>query len=293
MAENLLLSNKKAIIQHLRFPFSFLLLPVFIYALVCNPSIVSNSNIWLLFFILHFLVYPSSNAFNSLQDNDQGSIGIIEKPLPVPASMQAFTIGLDILACMLALYINVSTCLLLLAYIIASRLYSWRKVRLKKMPIIGFLTVFIFQGAIVFLIVNSVSAFFEIDMYAIKNALACSFLIGSGYPLSQIYQHTQDELDGVQTISMKLGYKGTFVFSGLLFALGAVLFLLEFKNHSAQLIVYIMSSLIVGAYFTYWFLKVNQATHHANFKNTMHMNLLSCIVYNTCFIIILIFRLFH
>jgi len=49
-----------------------------------------------------------------------------------------------------------------------------------------------------------------------------SFFIGSVYPLTQIYQHETDKNDGVISISYKLGYNGTFVFSVYYFSVATV-----------------------------------------------------------------------
>jgi 4-hydroxybenzoate polyprenyltransferase len=285
----------KAVFQHLRFPFSLLLLPVFLFALVTAPYLIYENNTWLLFFILHIFVYPSSNGFNSLQDNDEGSIGMLEKPMPVPDSMRWITIVLDTTAIILSLLINWQVCIMLITYILASRLYSWRKVRLKKYPILGFLTVFVFQGLVIFMMVKCLHLIIaDVDnlwIYDVFFGIACSCLIGSGYPLSQIYQHVQDKKDGVKTISMLLGYTGTFIFSGILFGICAFIFTLHFINQPFEMIAFALCSLIVAIYFTYWFLKVSKATIHANFTNAMRMNLLSCIAFNICFIIILIYRI--
>jgi 1,4-dihydroxy-2-naphthoate polyprenyltransferase len=286
------MSELKAIIQHLRFPFSLLLLPVFLFAVSENSfsnNLLANS-LLLLFFILHVLVYPSSNAYNSLQDNDEGSIGLIEKPLAVPSSIAIITLALDILALVLCLsFENWPAVLgLVLSYILFSRLYSYRKIRLKKYPIIGFLTVFIFQGFIIFMIVEKTLGF--TNHYAMAFASSC--LIGSMYPLSQIYQHKQDALDGVRTLSMKLGYVGTFIFSALLFAIGSAIIISSyyFENRDAAIFTYIISTAPVMAFFLYWFNKVRLRTSAANYKNTMIINLLSCICLNICFSIIIFFK---
>ena len=49
--------------------------------------------------------------------------------------------------------------------------------------------------------------------------MASSLLIGGFYPLTQIYQHEEDIKDGVKTISYKLGYRGTFIFTGIIYVL--------------------------------------------------------------------------
>src|ERR1700684_1733623 len=72
---------RRSTIQLLRFHFSFFLMPVYWFALsqVVNPDI---KRALLIFIILHILIYPSSNGFNSYMDRDEGSIGGLKSPLP-------------------------------------------------------------------------------------------------------------------------------------------------------------------------------------------------------------------
>jgi 1,4-dihydroxy-2-naphthoate octaprenyltransferase len=41
----------------------------------------------------------------------------------------------------------------------------------------------------------------------------CSCLIGASYPLTQVYQHQEDSQRGDRTLSLLLGYKGSFMSS--------------------------------------------------------------------------------
>jgi len=287
----------KSIIQHLRFPFSILLMPVFLFACYTfDAEQVSAQflNLILLFLILHLLVYPASNAYNSTQDRDEGSVGLIENPLPIPQQLSVITILFDILAIIACLFIHPLTTMLLVIYIIASRLYSWRKVRLKKYPILGFLTVFLCQGALVFLMVLSVfhpeqnfkTAFVEYLPFAFVSSL----FIGSMYPLSQIYQHKQDKEDGVFTISALLGYRNTFIFSGIQFMLASIIFnySLLIEGKTIDIIIYNTSQLPVIIFFLIWFYRVMKDPTKADFKHTMQMNIISAICMNVCFMILLL-----
>jgi 1,4-dihydroxy-2-naphthoate octaprenyltransferase len=101
---------------------------------------------------------------------------------------------------------------------------------LKKYPVIGFLTVFIFQGALAFFAVfHAVQNNLTLDT-PIFPCLVSSMLIGALYPLTQIYQHEEDKRDGVISISYLLGKKGTFVFSMLLFLSATFLLYMRFKQ---------------------------------------------------------------
>ncbi|TAG12463.1 MAG: prenyltransferase, partial [Sphingobacteriia bacterium] len=124
-------------------------MPVFWFALSLQSTIYWPT-VLLLFVVLHLLVYPSSNGYNSYMDRDETSIGGIEKPPPPEKELWMVTIVMDVLAILLASFISFTVAGLLLVYIIFSRLYSYRGVRLKKYPIIGYLTVVLNQGLLVF-----------------------------------------------------------------------------------------------------------------------------------------------
>jgi 1,4-dihydroxy-2-naphthoate octaprenyltransferase len=68
-------------IKLLRIPFSFFLSPIYFFALAQVPHI-NWFNAVLIFFIIHFLIYPASNGYNSYMDRDTESIGGLEKPPP-------------------------------------------------------------------------------------------------------------------------------------------------------------------------------------------------------------------
>ncbi len=283
----------RSIIQHLRFPFSYLLLPVFLMGLTFTYPLVLDKIpvVILLFVILHLLVYPSSNAYNSTQDRDESSIGLVKNPLPINESLNWISAVMDCVAIGLASIISAKVAFLFLIYILVSRLYSYRKIRLKKYPIIGFLVVFIFQGAWVYFI--TISSLNEYSFQSTQHyffAASASCLIGAIYPLSQIYQHQTDKADGVITISYMLGKKGTFIFSGILFLLGAALLIYpvyKIGDHILPLIfiAFQVPSLI---YFNYWFYKVIKDESEANFKNTMRMSLLSATCMNAFFLFVFI-----
>ncbi len=50
-----------------------------------------------------------------------------------------------------------------------------------------------------------------------------TLIIGSFYPLTQLYQHKQYKADNVKTISMLLGYKGTFLMAKSTFFIALML----------------------------------------------------------------------
>ena len=82
---------------HLRIPFSFFLLPIYLFALSVAEDF-SVIDALLIFFIIHFLLYPASNGYNSFFDKDEGSIGGLEHPPPVQLELYRVSLLLDVIA---------------------------------------------------------------------------------------------------------------------------------------------------------------------------------------------------
>ncbi|MEO7044710.1 MAG: UbiA family prenyltransferase, partial [Ferruginibacter sp.] len=178
----------------------------------------------------------------------------------------------------------------ILAFIGASRAYSYRGIRLKKYPVLGYLTVIIFQGAVIyFLVVHGSSETHTLKVPAIA-MVAASLLVGGFYPLTQIYQHKQDKEDGVKTLSILLGYKGTFIFTAAIYMLAIISLAVYFGNNLEldRFFLIQICMLPVLVYFFWWFYKVSKNTLNADFKNTMRMNLLASCCTNAAFIILFI-----
>lgn len=117
-----------------------------------------------------------------------------------------------------------------------------------------------------------------------------SFFIGSVYPLTQIYQHEADKKDGVTSMSYKLGYNGTFVFSGILFAVATVFLYYYFNLKQQQVAVFLFLLLMLPVIIdlSVWFAKVRRNTENANFENTMTMNLLTSSSMNLYFFVLIL-----
>ena len=122
----------------------------------------------------------------------------------------------------------------------------------------------------------------------IQGMLISSLLFGGFYPLTQIYQHEQDLKDGVQTISYKLGINGTFIFSGIMYALAELALFIYFNNrgqleHFALLQIFFVPVLV---YFIYWWRKVGADRANANFKYSFRMNIVAALSTNMAFILL-------
>src|ERR1035437_2904734 len=86
---------KNSTFKHLRLAFSFFLLPVFLFAL-SQSNHVSWSHAIIAFAILHLLIFPSSNGYNSYQDKDESSIGGLKYPPKVTKDLFYVTLLMDV-----------------------------------------------------------------------------------------------------------------------------------------------------------------------------------------------------
>jgi 1,4-dihydroxy-2-naphthoate octaprenyltransferase len=285
-----ILSLKKSTLQLLRFHFSFFLMPVYWFALSQVPDIDWAKAI-LIFIILHLIIYPASNGYNSYMDRDETPIGGLANPLRPTKQLFYITVLMDVIAVSLSFLINIWFVICIIAYILASRAYSYRGIRLKKYAVVGYLTVIIFQGGVTYFMVHYGSSDVDRSTDTSPEAmLVATLLIGGFYPLTQIYQYDADEKDGVTTISSMLGYRGTFIFTAIIYAaaIGLLAHMLITGFQTAQLLVLQIFLAPILVYFFIWAAKVWKDTGEANFKNTMRMNLLASACTNLGFITILL-----
>lgn len=268
----------KSVFLHLRFPFSLLLLPVYLFAL-STVSIVNNTHALLVFIILHLFTYPASNGYNSFFDKDEDSIALVKNPPKVNRSLYITSISLEWIGVALAIFVNIQFSLGVIIFNSLSKAYSHPSVRLKKYPMISFLVVFVFQGGFIYLLCfRAISnSFFGYTVDEYLAASICSCLIGASYPLTQIYQHQEDSKRGDKTLSILLGYKGSFIFSGIVFFIGLSLMFLywESQNDLINFYLFAIMGIPILTYFIWWFLKVIKDIKQANFKNTMRMTVIS------------------
>jgi 1,4-dihydroxy-2-naphthoate octaprenyltransferase len=279
--------------QLLRFHFSLFLLPVFLFA-ISQLDAVNWKIAFFVFLILHLLVYPASNGYNSYMDRDQTPIGGLKNPMQPTKQLFRISILMDVLAILFSLLINKVLALGILFYIIASRAYSYRGIRLKQYPVTGFLTVFVFQGAVIFFIVYYTCSMNQVIAVPIIPCAVSSLLIGALYPLTQIYQHEADKEDGVITISYLLGKRGSFILSGSQFvmATGLLYFYFSAKNNNNNFLLFLVCTSPVVLFFCYWMMRVWRNSSAANFRNSLMMNIIAMLCTSGYFASLIFIRMF-
>ena len=268
---------------HLRIHFSYFLLPIYLFAVSISPNLSESGLLWL-FIILHFFIYPASNAYNSYFDKDEESIGGLKNPPPVDKGLYYLAQLFDIIGVALVVLFfprNITLVLMFLAYILASRAYSNPLIRLKKYAVISWVIAGFFQGAwvvwLTYIGLNGFDFSHILKPHVLLPGLLASAILWGSYPMTQIYQHEEDAKRGDITMSIKLGIKGTFMFTGIFFGLASLGFVLYF-NYYYELRygwIFLLAMLPVVLFFSWWFLISLKTPSQVNYQNTMRLNWIS------------------
>lgn len=243
------------------------------------------------FFIIHFLLYPATNGYNSYFDKDEKSIGGLKHPPPTRKGLYYLSLLLDLLAIVLSyFYLNLAFALMVLIYGLVSKAYSHPSIRLKKYAVTSLLITGLFQG-----LFTLVMCYIGINNFPVEQALSSAVLIPgvlttlmlwANYPMTQVYQHEEDQRRGDITLSIRLGIKGTFAFTASVFGAAVICFLLYFRySFSGQIAWTFMIAIVpVLIYFFYWFIRVLRNRQKADYDHTMWLNVISGICLNGFFI---------
>jgi 1,4-dihydroxy-2-naphthoate octaprenyltransferase len=275
---------------HLRVPFSFLLLPIFLFSLSVSPNFNGPRILWV-FLILHFLLYPASNGYNSYFDKDEKSIGGLRNPPPVTKDLYFLALALDLIAILVGyIKINTTFACMLLIYGLVSKAYSHPAIRLKRMAWTSWVVTGLFQGLFTFLMCYVGVNNFAIDLawkwLIILPGLLTSLMLWANYPLTQVYQHEEDAKRGDLTLSARLGILGTFYFAASVFtvAIGGFLFYFKFNFGEKYAWAFMVVLLPVLTYFFYWFFLIMKDKTNADHAHTMRLSFISAACLNVFFI---------
>lgn len=262
-------------------------MPVFAFAGALAQPRDGFDMVWV-FIILHLLVYPASNGFNSYYDRDEESIGGLEKPPPVSSQLLWTSLFMDALALVLAFWVDVGFALSVFWYGLASKAYSYPGTRLKKDPWISWLLIGFFQGAFTFMMVYQGLAHPDSPFppeAVLGGAFLSSWMLLGSYPMTQVYQHREDARRGDLTLSRVLGIRGTFGFTLIVFGAAGIAYFLYFWHffNLRSAVFYQVALLPVILYFLSWMQRVWKDSEEANFRSAMRLNWLSAGALNLFF----------
>lgn len=275
-------------LAHLRLPFSFFLLPIYLFG-VQSATHISWQRAVGAGLIIHLLLYPASQAFNSWYDRDEGPIGGLKTPPPVHVSLAWTAWILDGLALVAAWFLGLVFFVSLVIYTLGSKSYSWQVTRLKSRPVAGWLGIGLFQGGLIYLAtVQTVGTPVSWTAPSLwLGALTATLFLLGVYPLTQVYQHEEDARHGDMTISRKVGIRGTFVLSAVFLTLAVGFFVLRFSTGARPFLAWIFLAVQAPTlvYFLAWLARVWVDTSKADFRRTMSMNLMASGFMNAFFIL--------
>lgn len=297
--------SARSVIILLRFPFAIFLAPVALFGLVAVMPL-DPLRVFLILVSIHFFLYPASNGLNSYYDRDLGPIGgVLKPPMPTKGLLRA-SLLLDVGAILIGLMVSHWYALGLFLYGMFSKAYSWDRLRLKARPILSLVMIAIGQGAVIFLLcawfgsavpyLPAVLGQHGTTPYMMIGAavgnfvgplgiifsprllmgalLAACFLCGI-YPLTQVYQHEEDEARGDLTFSRMVGIRGTFRSSALFFGVTGLGMAGYFLIYDSWLSVVLFAVCLLPGMviFLLWWRAVRKDPTHANFSWMMRMNL--------------------
>ncbi|WP_162416813.1 UbiA family prenyltransferase [Cyclobacterium roseum] len=281
---------KKSNWEHLRIPFSYYLMPVYWFALASVPELnaLRALAVWL---VLHLLLYPSSNGYNSYFDKDEKSIGGLKNPKKVTKGLYYLSLTFFLIALVISLTVDALFFWMVLVYGLVSMAYSHPSVRLKKYPYLSWLTAGFFQGAFTFWMciagISDSGLVWPLSWEHWMPALLTSLLLLGSYPLTQIYQHEEDLKRGDLTLSIKLGIFGTFGFSAIWLLLGGLAFAGYFVSIDKPWAVwlFLLAMFPVVIYFSLWFILARKDPEsYVSHRMSMWMNKISATALNAFFI---------
>jgi 1,4-dihydroxy-2-naphthoate octaprenyltransferase len=215
-------------VVHLRLPFQLLLAPVFLWGWLLGGGGLTPRFV-LAFVTLHVFIYGGVTAFNSYYDRDEGPVGGLERPPPVPAELLPFSIAVQAAGLLLSLFVSMPFALVCLGFVVLSTAYSHPRIRLKAHPWASMVTVGLGQGVLAFVAgwVGSGATLAELaGPIGILGVIAATLIILGLYPLSQLYQVDEDRARGDRTVAVAWGTRRCFVVSLACTAVGGIAMLL-------------------------------------------------------------------
>ncbi len=274
-------TDLRAYWKHLRVPFQLSLAPLFLWgyfqvSLCLTPAAVLG------FIAFHFCLYTGLTAFNSAYDRDEGPVGGMLTPPPVPAGLLEVSLAVQALGAILAACVNRSFLTIYLIIAAMGAAYSHPCLRWKAHPVAGALTVFIGQGALAALAgwaaaTGGVAT--AMSERGVLCLLSAAFTTLGLYPLTQVYQIAEDAARGDRTLAVVLGPERALRFGFGCLAAASVLAVTLMARYSTRLDTALM---VVGYAFILWqvarFARAYRQRRHtvvSAFRTAMRLNFLT------------------
>lgn len=204
----------RAVLLHLRFPFVYVLAPIFVWSARWGPD-GWTARTTLGFVLVHLALYPGANAFNSAFDRDEGPIGGLAAPPPVPRRLAALATALQAAGAAAAWGVGPGFAVGYLALWGIFTAYSHPRTRWKRSMAASTAAIVIGQGAI-----GSALGWTAAGGTGIPGAraglglAAATLAVAAMWPWTQAYQVDADLARSETTLAARLGGRGTLTWTG-------------------------------------------------------------------------------
>ncbi len=222
-------------IKLLRLPYQFQLGPIFCWGFLLNGGdILQTQNLWrfvVVFLLFHIGAFGGLTALNSFYDRDEGPIGGMWQPPPVPARLWHFAWAVQLGGVALLLPFGIPLVLIYNFILLLSLGYSHPRTRWKGHPFKSLAVVGLGQGVLDFaagaLTANASTAGVQAwHLYSWWGLVGATLTVLAFYPLTQLYQLSDDTKRGDRTSAAWLHARGgrtaVFKFALLLFTVGSL-----------------------------------------------------------------------
>lgn len=270
-------------IVHLRLNFQIFLSPIFLLGYVVAGGSISASLV-LGFLAFHLFGYAGGTAYNSYYDRDDGPIGGLEHPPPIPRGLLPFSLIWQTIGFVMALGVNLPLALIYAMMFALSVAYSHPRTRFKGKPVAALATVALGQGILGYLggwVCARGDILSALAFDGLLGALAATLITVGFYPLTEIYQIEEDRRRGDRTLALWLGPAGSFRFAlACLSAGGLAAFVLVLRRYQAAeawaLAVFLLVTLFAIWRWSRTFQPV-QVIH--NFRTVMRLYALTSLIF--------------
>jgi 1,4-dihydroxy-2-naphthoate octaprenyltransferase len=263
------------LIIHMRLHFQLLLAPIFLWGYFLTGA-TPQGDFWTGFIAFHIFLYSGITAFNSYYDRDRGPVGGLSKPPPVTRALLPFSIVIQVVGAILAAQVNLIFFVIYMIIFLMGVAYSHPRIRLKKRPFIGLVTVGVGQGVLASLggWVCGQPDLSGLEFLDWMGILAVTLVTVGFYPITQIYQIEEDGSRGDLTFAARAGPRKSFIFA-IMVQLAAALLLIYLIWHLMGIVETILVAIFyVGllAYTAYWGRNYRQADVLNNYRRVMMIN---------------------
>jgi 4-hydroxybenzoate polyprenyltransferase len=209
---------------HLRLHFQLMLAPIFLWGYFLSGA-QPGLNFWLGLVAFHVFLYGGATAFNSYYDQDKGPIGGLFAPPPVMKALMPLSLGVQLIGALIAAFVNLDFLAIYALMFLMGIGYSYPRIRIKRRPVAGLVTVGLGQGVLASLggWVCGGASLASLGCIEWMGVMAVTLVTVGFYPLTQIYQIEEDRSRGDWTLAVWMGPRKTFMFSLILQALAVVL----------------------------------------------------------------------